>query len=228
MKIVILILTSLVSIQLHGQSINLTLKHTLDTMLMLDQAPRALMDPNITPEKKAGYLKILGVTEEDFFKNPWGIMIKNDAINLKKITGIIDTYGYPGKSLVGEPTNKAAWYIIQHSDQISDYLPLIKEAGKNKEIPMTLVAMMNDRHLMHKGQKQVYGTQIYGGNVTDKKTGETSTKYIVWPIKNTKKVNQKRKAIGYTQTIESYALQLDVVYEKYTLRQVKRMFDNFN
>lgn len=74
----------------------------------------------------------LNISEQDFYKNPWGIIIKNDSVNLKKVSNIIDKHGYPEKSFVGEPTNKTVWYVIQHSNKIGKYLPLIKKAGEQK------------------------------------------------------------------------------------------------
>lgn len=225
MRNIILISLVFMSNSLLSQSINQRLKAELDSILILDQAPRALMDTNINSEKKAALLLKLNISEQDFYKNPWGIIIKNDSINLKKVLNIIDKHGYPGKSLVGEPTNKTVWYVIQHSNKIGKYLPIIKKAGEQKELPMTLVAMMEDRYLMEIGKEQIYGTQIYGGNITDKKTGKKSRKYIVWPIKNPDKVNTLRKSIGYKQSVEDYALELDVAYKVYNLVQVKEMFD---
>ena len=53
---------------------------------------------------------------------------------------IFDARGYPGITMVGEETNESAWFVLQHnSDKIGKYLPMIKEAAKNDELPFTLV-----------------------------------------------------------------------------------------
>ncbi|NEV95096.1 hypothetical protein G3567_13220 [Psychroflexus sp. YR1-1] len=227
MKYTLIFIFSFLSSTIYSQSINTELKARLDSILVLDQAPRALMDPNISDELKTKYLGKLGLTEDEYDKNKWGIVIKYDSINLKRVEKIINEYGYPGKSLVGEPTNRAVWYVIQHSDKIAKYLPIIKEAGEKGEIPMTSVAMMEDRFLMESGKEQVYGTQVWGGDITDEKTGKKKREYIVWPIKNPKNINEIRKSAGFKKTIEEYALDLDVEYKIYTLEQVKLMFDKF-
>ena len=36
----------------------------------------------------------------------------------------------PGKSLVGEPANETAYYVIQHSDKIEQYFPVVEKAGR--------------------------------------------------------------------------------------------------
>lgn len=227
MKYIIVLSFVLFSKQLLSQSLNTELKATLDSILILDQVPRALMDPNISSERKANYLQKLGMSEDEFYKNPWGVVIKNDSVNLKKIVRIIDEYGYPGKSLVGEPTNRTVWYVIQHSDKIGEYLPIIKKAGEAGELPMTSVAMMEDRYLMEIGEEQIYGTQVYGGNITDQQTGERHREYIVWPIKDPEKVDEIRKSIGFIQSLKESALDLGVEYKVYTLKQAKTMFDEF-
>lgn len=67
-------------------------------------------------------------------------MQKRDSLNLIKVEEIIKQYGYPGKSLVGEPTNIAAWYVIQHSSKIGDYLLMIEqEAKKRRYLLLTLL-----------------------------------------------------------------------------------------
>jgi len=47
-----------------------------------------------------------------------------------KVEAIFRKVGYPGKTLVGHPANEAAYYVIQHSDKIKKYFPLIEQAGQ--------------------------------------------------------------------------------------------------
>lgn len=209
--------------QLFCQTINLELKNELDSIMILDQSTRELLDPTITEERKSELLSKVGYTEEQFYSNPWGIIIQNDSINQQRVFNIIAKYGYPGKSMVGEPTNKTAWYVIQHSEFIEKYLPLIKEAGQNGELPMPYVAMMEDRYLMETGKEQMYGTQALGAKVTDKITGEEKQVYFIWPIKNPETVNERRESIGFKNTIEEYAASMDIEYEVFTLDQINEM-----
>lgn len=192
------------------------LKHILDS----DQELRELFDNEITETRKTEILKKHNLTQEQFEIEKWTLISKIDSTNIKRIDKIIEKYGYPGKSLVGEPENTAAWYVIQHSTKIEKYFPLIKKAGKKNELPKTLVAMMEDRLLVQQGKEQIYGTQGSGFNT---KKGWTM---IIHPIKNPEKVNKLRKKVGFTQTVEENAKRLGIEYKVLTLEDVKRLKEN--
>lgn len=204
------------------QKLNEGLKKELDEIMTVDQGYRMLFDSEITPEKKEKLLKDLNIDEEEFKNKGWQLVAEHDSLNMQKIENIISQYGYPGKTLVGEPTNQAAWYVIQHSTKIGKYLPLVKEAGKNKEIPFTWVAMMEDRYLMNENREQIYGTQGKG-EMTKDKDGKQVFINFVWPVKDLKNVNKRRKEAGFDSTVEENAQRMfgkDFKYEPYTLQQV--------
>lgn len=203
------------------QKVNETLKKELDEIMTVDQGYRMLFDSEITPEKKEKLLKDLNINKEEFEKKSWQLVEEHDSLNMQKIENIIAQYGYPGKTLVGEPTNQAAWYVIQHSTKIGKYLPLIKEAGKKKEIPFTWVAMMEDRYLMNENKEQIYGTQGKG-EMTKDKDGKQIFINFVWPVKDLKNVNKRRKEAGFDSTLEENAQRMfgkDFKFEPYTLQQ---------
>lgn len=203
------------------QKVNEVLKKDLDDIMKVDQGYRMLFDSEITPEKKEQLLKDLNIDKEEFKKKSWQLVAEHDSLNIQRIESIIAQYGYPGKTLVGEPTNKAAWYVIQHSTKIGKYLPLIKEAGKKKEIPFTWVAMMEDRYLMQKDKEQIYGTQGKG-EITKDQDGKQVFVNFVWPVKDPKNVNKRRKEAGFDSTIEESAKRMfgkDFKYVPYTLKQ---------
>ena len=149
----------------HQEKLNTELKKELDSIYNIDQTFREILNDN--SDKTIRFLKEQGYTLEEFQKNSWLIIIKHDKLNLKRIEKIIDKYGYPSIQLVGKPTNKAVWFVIQHSDKeiIEKYFPLIERAGKKNDIPMTLVAMMQDRLLMYQEKEQIYGTQGSGREI---------------------------------------------------------------
>ena len=203
------------------QNLNESLKNELDEILRLDQTYRKLFDNNLTKEKKNEILKELNIDESEFQKKNWQLVAQQDSVNLLKIEKIISEYGYPGKSLVGEPTNKSAWYVIQHSSKIGKYLPMIKEAGNKKEIPFTLVAMMEDRFLMENGKEQIYGTQG-AGELIRTQDGKEEFVNFIWPIKDAKNVNKRRKEAGFKNTIEENSKDLfgkDFIYKPITLKK---------
>jgi hypothetical protein len=96
--------------------INQSLKIELDSIMKSDQILREYLDSETTEIRKKEILKEIGRQDDNDFKNNiWMYMNAQDSVNMKKVEKIILDYGYPGKSLVGEPTNESAWYVIQHS-----------------------------------------------------------------------------------------------------------------
>lgn len=155
----------------------------------------------------------------------------HNSINIQKVEAIIERYGYPGKVLVGEPTNMVAFYVIQHSSKINKYLLLFKNAAKNNDLPFPSYAMMLDRYLMEKGEEQVYGSQLMG--IPKKKNipiTPLNQKFVVWTIKDHKNVNKRRKEAGFKDTIEVYCSNFKIKYKHYTIKQIQKFkgFVNIN
>lgn len=210
----------------YSQEINLALKNKLQVILTKDQGIRELFSGGISKARKEELLKELSISEKDFLENERNLFQQNDSLNLIEIENIIKEYGYPGKSLVGEPENDAAWFVIQHSDKIEEYFPLIKKAGLEDELEMTKVAMMQDRMLMYRGEPQIYGTQGKGIFKVKNPQKQDDIFFIIWPIKNPKEVNERRKRIGFHSTVEEYAEQLGIKYKVYTIEEVNQLLPN--
>ncbi|MEY8021430.1 BT_3928 family protein [Muriicola sp. SD30] len=153
-----------------------SLQVQLDSIMILDQKYRASFDPST-----------------------WSRQMEIDQSNIQFVDSIIQVYGYPGKSLVGDKAGKAAWYVIQHSDRIDEFLPQIEIAALTGELPFRLYAMMLDRSLMNQKQPQIYGTQ--GVTLADGSN-------VFWPIEDPDNVNERRKKAGFGTTIEKYAMDL--------------------
>lgn len=199
------------------------LKAELDQIYNSDHALRKLFTPDITEDKRKEILTEFGYTQEEFNEQGWEIVERQDSLNLLRVEEIIAKHGYPGKSLVGEPTNKSAYYVIQHSDKIEKYFPLIEEAGESSEIPKRLVAMMHDRLLVGQGKEQIYGTQINGKMVLNKETGKEEWFQFLWPLANPDKVNELRKEVGLTESIEEYVTSMGLEYKLYSLEDINRI-----
>jgi hypothetical protein len=211
----------LVNCQTQDKSINVKLKNELAQIDRDDQMYRELMQRDISPEHRLEIMKEKNLTEEDATTGLGALMKIEDDKNLVKIEEIIKKYGYPGKSLVGEPENRTAWLVIQHSPKIDQYLPLIKKAADDKELPFRLYAMMLDRQLMYENKEQIYGTQ--GSYLNIMKDGKPETLNLIWPVKDAGEVNKRRKEAGFDKTIEEYAKVVfgkDFIYKKYTLSEV--------
>ncbi|MGI4759178.1 MAG: DUF6624 domain-containing protein [Janthinobacterium lividum] len=196
------------------QIANPQLKHELDSLYYVDQVYREAM----FGEKKQHLVDSLAAAQHfavaDAAQRLIGLMLQTDSSDMRRVRTIIQRYGYPGKTLVGTPANEAAFYVIQHSSRIPQYLPLIKRAAEQGELPFRLYAMMLDRQLMYTGKPQVYGTQ--GRNYN----GQTP---FIWPIENPAHVNERRKKAGFPQTVEENAKRMNIPYHVLTLEDVRKM-----
>ncbi|MBT0609058.1 BT_3928 family protein [Aequorivita echinoideorum] len=194
--------------------LNLQMKQRLDSIAILDQKYRVLMRTQ-NPEERAELGKKMKLTEAEYSGDLQQLQAILDNANMKYIEKLFVQSGYPGKSVVGEPTNTVAWEVLQHNpDKIETYLPLIKKAGEAGEIPMTMAATMEDQYLMNQGKPQIYGTQV--------RVEDSGEKYI-WPIENPESVNDRRKKAGFDQTVEAYSKQLfgeEFTYENRTLNDI--------
>jgi hypothetical protein len=224
MKAYLLSLLLLVTLRASAQqSLNLRLKQELDSLYHIDQLYREAM---MVPEKH--YLVDSLAAVHHF---PAGqeqsrlteLMLQTDSSDIRQVRGIIRRYGYPGKALVGMPTNEAAFYVIQHSNRIPQYLPLIKQAADRGELPFRLYAMMLDRELMQHNKAQVYGTQGFNFGGNNPKTGKPEEHNIIWPIQDPIHVNERRKKAGFEQTVEQNALRMGIPYQVLTMEQVRAM-----
>ncbi len=197
-------------------NLDFQLKRKLDSIGKLDQQYRTLMQIESLEERAAKGAE-MGLGHSDYSdKSLWDMQHVIDESNQAYVETILKERGYPGKSIVGEPTNEAAWYVIQHSmEQIPVYFPMIKKAGEAGEIPFRMVAMMEDRYLMDQNKPQIYGTQ----GAYRESMGE-----FIWPIQDPENVNTLRAKTGYKNTIEEYAKILfgeDFEYKVLTMDDIK-------
>ncbi|MBO2010659.1 DUF6624 domain-containing protein [Hymenobacter negativus] len=206
---------------------NPDLKRELDSIYAVDQKWRSMLFNPHQRFRPDSLARALGVTRQSLPTYIPRQMMRTDSLNLLRMRLILKQYGYPGKTLVGEPTNEAAWYVIQHSDEIDRYLPLIKKAANKGELPFYFYAQMLDRQLMREGKEQLYGTQAMGYNVTNPATGRReSQRPFVWPIKDVAGVNTRRQKAGFKNTVEENAAIMGISYRVVTLEEVAKMPKN--
>ena len=198
------------------------LKNELDEILKYDQIFREYADSETDENRKSEILKLTGFSKKHLDENLWNIVNETDSINIKKVEKIIKKFGYPGKSLVGTPTNIACWYVIQHSNKIKKYFPIIKASGILKEIPNTNVAMMEDRMLMAEEKEQIYGTQGAGRLIINA-SGKEEFFNFIWPIKDVPQVNELRKQAGFKTNVEENAKNIGIEYKVFTLQDYKKL-----
>ena len=224
MKCIFILSLLVIVTQSFGQArLNINLKRKLDSIMVLDQKYREVLMQMSDSVKKDSIAKLVGVSKEKVEMEVWKLQRTIDLSNLLFIENIFKKYGYPGKSLVDTPTNEVAWYVIQHSEKIPQYFEMIKKAGIKKELPFTLVAMMEDRYLMNQNKEQIYGTQV-----TCRKTKNATNECFVWPIKDVNGVNERRRKAGFELTVEENAKRLDVEYKIVQLSDIADNFPNMD
>jgi hypothetical protein len=199
------------------KKVNPALKHQLDSIMVLDQKYREILIDLTLPQKQDSVAKALSMSPLQASTYYGKLQSRIDSLNLVFIENVFKQYGYPGKTLVGSPANESAWTVIQHSDKISQYIPIIKTAAERNELPYYLYAMMLDRHLMYQGKAQIYGTQ--GTCQVLKSIGKQDC--FIWPIKNPAGVNNRREKAGFTTTIEAYAMRFDINYRVVKMSEIK-------
>ncbi len=107
--------------------------------------------------------------------------------HLTTVDSLITQYGYPGKTLVGQPTNQVAFMVIQESNNRAThekYLAMIQEAAMKNELDRASAAFLTDQVKVQKGEKQVYATQIRINN-----TGQRE----LYPVENEADIEKLRK-----------------------------------
>jgi hypothetical protein len=174
--------------------LNKPLMKELEAIEESDQRYRMMMD---SVQKKFGW-------DSKEIKDLWTKQDNLDSINLIRIKEIIDNYGYPGKSLVGNQ-NSTAWLVIQHADLSTQekYLSILQNAAQIGELPKPSFALSVDRVRMRKGEKQLYGSQL------KMKNGH----YAIYPIEDELNVN-KRRAEMDLGPLEDYVKQYGIEYKK--------------
>ncbi|MDF1695786.1 MAG: hypothetical protein P1U56_08150 [Saprospiraceae bacterium] len=152
----------------------------LDTIWRTEQQPIRLRD---SLGKVHGY-------ESVEFKKQNEIYHKNHDINEKKILKILDSKGWPSKNSIGDQGNLTICNVLQHSDieTRKKYLPLMRQAVKEKKLAPRLLARAEDRLATDRGDLQIYGGQI-------KYYRETKS-FDVWPIIDPTNIDKRRIEIG--------------------------------
>ncbi|WP_052158256.1 DUF6624 domain-containing protein [Lacinutrix jangbogonensis] len=159
----------------------------LDEIYFDDQSTRSQMR---TKEEKYG-------RDSKEMKAFWKTILKNDSINLIKVSEILDTQGWPSKERIGVKGSSTLFLVIQHSNlktQIK-YLPFINEAMKTDNITKREYAMFYDRLTLGQGKRQVYGTQLA--------MSKERKKPYVLPLEDPINVDKRRAEMGMNSMQEN-------------------------
>lgn len=105
------------------------------------------------------------------------------------IDRIIQKYGYPGKTLVGEDHAIVFSIISTGSKKIKEkYYDVIIKAADEKELDWSDVAFFVDKVKVARKEEQIYGTQY--------KFNESNYTTNYYPIKDKAQLNERRKKVG--------------------------------
>jgi len=127
-----------------------------------------------------------------------------DRENTTELRAIIQQFGWPGRSFVGQRGAHAAWMIIQHADEDPAFQKeCLKrmETAPDGEVSSEDVAFLTDRLLVADGKKQRYGTQFT----------QVGHQFVPLPIADEANVDARRKEAGLPPLAE-YAKQVTELY----------------
>lgn len=169
----------------------------------------ALLD-SIYIDDQSGRMQIEGI-EKQYGRDSkemsahWKMMIEKDSVNLLKIIKILDQYGWAGPEVVGTKGNQTLFLVIQHADIATQqkYLPMMREAVKNKKASASSLALLEDRVALRTGKKQIYGSQI--GRFKD-------GKYYVSPLEDPDNVDKRRAEVGL-EPLNSYIAHWNLTWD---------------
>ncbi len=144
---------------------------------------------------------------------------EKDSINLIKVEKILDKYGWLGPDVVGSQGSRTIFLVVQHAGLKAQekYLPMMREAVKDKKASASNLALLEDRVLLRKGMKQVYGSQI-GAT----KSGE----YYIHPLDDPDNVDKRRAEVGLgplADYVQRWQLKWDPEAYKKQLPEIEKM-----
>jgi hypothetical protein len=122
-------------------------------------------------------------------KEKWDSINQLDEKNLGKIKTILKKYGWVGAYKVGAQANQTIFLVIQHADLKTQqqYLPMMREAVKDKRANAGSLALLEDRVALGEGRNQIYGSQL---------TGDENGQFSLSPIEDPDNVDVRRASVG--------------------------------
>lgn len=139
---------------------------------------------------------------------------RNHVINEQKIADLIAKYGWLGEDIIGERGSRTICNVIQHADNEIrlKYLPLMKQAVKDKKLQPGLLARAEDRIATERGDFQIYGGQM--------KYYPDTKSFNVWPVYDPTNIDKRRAEIGLGPIAEHLKNRFD--FEWNLEEQIKR------
>ncbi len=127
-----------------------------------------------------------------------------DRENTKWLSEVIESHGWPTKTLVGEQGAHAAWLLVQHADANREFqrecLDLMAKLPQS-EVSQVDFAYLTDRVQLAEGKKQIFGTQLTALE------GGLQPKNLEDPTN----VDQRRAKVGL-QPLAKYIEETEAIY----------------
>jgi hypothetical protein len=131
-------------------------------------------------------------------------LLKIDADNCQWLKNAVERYGWPGRTLVGQDGERAAFLIIQHANaDLAFQKNCLRSMSQmpNGEVDQEHIALLTDRVRLAEGKLQLYGTQV------EVKDGRWQSR----DVENPHELNDRRRGIGLPP-IEEYLRTIEDVY----------------
>jgi hypothetical protein len=139
---------------------------------------------------------------------------EKDAVNFKAVETILTEHGWLGPSQVGSKASQTLFLVIQHADEEArrKYVPMLREAVKEKKARAESLALMEDRVAVEAGEKQIYGSQL---NIIDGKP-------TLRPLEDPDHLDERRATMGMStiaEYLDNWKLKWDVAAFKKSMAQ---------
>jgi len=169
----------------------------LERMGRLDQVGRRVLtqiDLSVLPPEE---LKVAR-------KAMWAPVEEADAENEKALLAMVPPEGWFLKSLYGDKAARAAFHIVQHSnlELWRRFVPVLEPLVAKGEVDGQSYGLMYDRLALNEGRPQRYGSQVVC------KAGKWGPDKLEDPDR----VDERRKAMGFTQSIAEYVAYFQKAY----------------
>ncbi|MEM7104426.1 MAG: DUF6624 domain-containing protein [Bacteroidota bacterium] len=139
-----------------------------------------------------------------------------------RLKAIVESYGWPGKTLVGQEGANAAWLIAQHADRQPEFqaycLQKMDKLLETGEVSRRDYAYLHDRVQCAKGEFQLYATQA----IRDPESGEL----IFQPIEDESELDFRRASMNLIQTAAEYAEAMGFEYQPLSREEAEALHNS--
>ena len=136
----------------------------------------------------------------------WRLKFMIQEKNQKELEQLVAVKGWPKISDVGQPAAMSAYLVAMHTNDGSQkkYLPMIRKACEEKELPWQRYANIFDRCLYNENKPQKYGTHT--------RYNEQTRSEELYPLEDELKVDEWRKELGL-EPLADYLARLNIEFQ---------------